>query len=290
MRAGMPLALISYLQRGGIPLLNIIHLKSRPFTASVQYCTDPQVLIFGRVSDFAQRHAFLSGKFALSKDLNARALQEVIPMRRHRLSRLHLLLIVPLTLLTLSPRLAWTQETHSADKTPPQLSNLAARFVAVPEGELRFHPAYQNLALPFAPIQRQTSSQMRLRSIDIGYHLPPPKNNALPRLWQLAKTDEPQVRANHFIANAPAKWLIDVTSHNRVHYRSPGPGGDVPYDGQPVPWVGRIILSIGQQAKFHPRVAHVLGVINPGLGAGNPTPTGGPTGNTHVVVGRGPFR
>ena len=80
------------------------------------------------------------------------------------------------------------------------------------------------------------------------------KNNALPELWQLAKIDESQVKANHFIGNAPAEWL----THNTVHFRTPDPGGDVAYYGHRIPWAGRIILGIGKQAKFHPRVTRVL--------------------------------
>ena len=42
---------------------------------------------------------------------------------------------------------------------------------------------------------------MRFRTLDIGYHLPSIKSNALPNLWQLARTDELQAGANHFIWN-----------------------------------------------------------------------------------------
>ena len=55
---------------------------------------------------------------------------------------------------------------------------------------------------------------MRFRSLDIGYHLSLTKNNALPELWQLAKTDELRANANHFIGNTPTEWLTDVITHN----------------------------------------------------------------------------
>ena len=136
-------------------------------------------------------------------------------MRRHRLSRSHLLLIVlPLTLLVFSARLTWTQERPSASKTPTQLPDLAAQFVVVPEAKMRFHPAYENLSLPLAANQGQTPSLVRFRSLDIGYQCLATKNNTLPELWQLAKIDEPQVKANHFIGNAPTEWL----THNMVHF------------------------------------------------------------------------
>jgi hypothetical protein len=210
-------------------------------------------------------------------------------MRRQRPSRLHLLLIVPLTLLVFSARLTWTQERPSASKTQTQLSSLATQFVAVPEAKIRFHPAYENLSLPFAPNQGQTPSQARFRSGDIGYHFSATKNNTLPELWQLATVDEPQIKANHFIGNAPTEWLTNVIRHNAVHYRTPDPGGDVAYYGHRIPWAGRIILNIGKQAEFHPRVTRVLEVIKPGLGVGKPSPPGGSAANTQVV-GRGPFR
>ena len=35
------------------------------------------------------------------------------------------------------------------------------------------------------------------------------------------------------------------------------------YYGRRIPWAGRIILGLGEQAKFHPRVTRVLGLIEP---------------------------
>jgi hypothetical protein len=210
-------------------------------------------------------------------------------MRRQRLSRLHLLLIALLTLLTFPVRLTWTQERPSASKAPTQSSNLAAQFVAVSEAEIRFAPAYENLSLPFAPNQGPTPLLVKLRTLDIEYHPSLIRNNALPELWQLTKIDEPQVKANHFLGNTPTEWLTDVVPHNTVHYRTPDPGGDVQYYGRRIPWAGRIILSLGKQTEFHPRVTRVLEVIKPGLGVGKPSPPGGSAGNTQVV-GRGPFR
>jgi len=195
---------------------------------------------------------------------------------------------VPLTLLVVSPRLTWTQERTSANETPTTLSNLAAQFVAVPEGKIRFHPAYEKLSPPFAPTQAQTPSLGRFRSVGLGHDPSLTKNNALPELWQLAKI-EPQVKTNHFIGNTPTAWLTNVIPGNTAHYRTFDPGGDVAYYGRRMPWAGRIVLSVGKQAKFHPRVARVLEVIRPGLGVDKPSPTGGSAGNNHVV-GRGPFR
>jgi hypothetical protein len=186
-------------------------------------------------------------------------------MRRYRLSRLHFLLIVlPLTLLVFSARLTWTQERTSASKAPTQTPDLSAQFAAVPEAEMRFHSAYENLSLPFAPNQGQTRSQVRFRALDISYHSSLTRNNALPELWQLAKTDEPQVKVNHFIGNAPTEWLTNVIP-NTAHYRTPDPSGYVQYYGRRIPWAGRIILSLGEQARIHPRATRVLWLIDPHL-------------------------
>jgi hypothetical protein len=184
-------------------------------------------------------------------------------MRCQGLSRSHPLLIMPLTLLVFSARLTWTQERPSARTTPIQLQNLAAQFVAVPEAKICLRPAYETLSPPLAPNQGQTPSPVRFRSFDIGYQRSLAKNNTLPELWRLAKIGEPQVKASHFIGNAPTEWLSDVVTHNKVHCRTPDPGGDVAYCARRIPWAGRIILGIGEQAKFHPRVTRVLGLIEP---------------------------
>ena len=182
-------------------------------------------------------------------------------MRCQRLSRLHLLRIVPLTLLVFSARLTWTQERPSASTTPIQLPNLAAQFVAVPEAKTRVTPAYENLSLPLASNQGQTPSPARFSSGDIGYHFSATKNNTLPELWQLAKIDEPQVKVNHFMGNAPTEWLTNVIP-NTAHYRTPDPSGYVQYYGRRIPWAGRIILSLGEQARIHPRATRVLWLID----------------------------
>jgi len=208
-------------------------------------------------------------------------------MRPQRFSRLHLLLIVPLTFLVFSARLIWTQEGPSPNKTPIQFAPLAAQLVAAPEARLCFHPVYENLSLNFAPNQGQTPSQVGSRSYDIGYHLTFTKRSALPELWQLAKTDELPAKANQFIGNTSTKWHTDViTNNNKVHFRTPDPGGDVAYYGHRIPWVGRIILSIGEKAKVHPRVFRAIELIETGLTFENRLPRRS-VSNIHVI-GRGP--
>jgi len=59
----------------------------------------------------------------------------------------------------------------------------------------------------------------------------------------------------------------------------------VTYYGHRIPWGGRVILNIGEKAKVHPRVFHVLELIEPGLTFENRVP-GGSAGVVHVI-GRG---
>ncbi len=206
-------------------------------------------------------------------------------MARQRPSRLLLLAIVPFTLLVFSARSAWTQEIPSASNTPTQLSSRAGQFVAVPEAKMRFHPMYENLLLPFAPKQGQIPSLVRFRTLDMGYHLPFTKNNALSNLWPLSKTDELQARANRFTRNTPVEWL-DVNTKSKVHFSTPAPGADVGYYGHGIPWAGRVILGVGEKAKAHPQVISVLKLIDPqDLRFENRLPRGSAS-NIHAI-GRG---
>jgi hypothetical protein len=190
-------------------------------------------------------------------------------MRRQRLSRNHFHLIVPLALLLFSARLSWTQERTSANKIPTQRSISDARFIAIPEAG-KLNSVYGKCKLPFAPDEGQTRSLVRFRTLDFGYPLSLTKNNPLPDLWQLAKVAERQVKANHFIGAAPTEWLTDAIPHDTAHYRSLDLGDEVQYYGNRIPLAGRIILGIGKQAKFHPRVFRLFELIDPGLSLGNP--------------------
>ena len=190
-------------------------------------------------------------------------------MPRQRPSRSHLLLIVPLTLLILSEHRIWTQETLSI-KAPIQSASLAARFAALPEARVHFHPVWENLSLPFAPNQGETLPLVRFPPLDIGYHPSLPKTNRLPELWQPAKEREQQAKANPFIGNTPTEWLTPIA----LHYMGccpPDRNDAVQYYGHRIPWAGRVILGVGKQARFHPRVARVVELIRPGLSFDKPS-------------------
>jgi len=186
-------------------------------------------------------------------------------MRHQRLSRVHLLLTASLTSLMFSARLAWTQEGPSAGKATTQVSLLAPLFVGDPEAGIRFRPVCQNLTSPFASSQGQAPSLVRFHSLDLGYPFALTQNSTLPDLGQAAETGETQVKANHFISNAPTAWLTNGPPHNTLQYRAPDSDDELQRYGHYLPGAGRIILSMSKQAKFHPRVFRVLELMSPGV-------------------------
>ena len=191
-------------------------------------------------------------------------------MGRQRLSQAHILLIASLTTpLMFSARLALTQEGPSASKTPNQVPILAAPFAEGPETGIRFRPAYENLS-PFLPNLGQTPSRPKFHTLNLAYPLSLTKNNAPSDIWQFAKVDEPQFKANSFIGDAPTEWLTNEIPYNTLHYRAPDLGDQLQYYGHRIPWAGRIILGVSRQAQSHPRVFSLLEVIDPGLSLDKP--------------------
>ncbi len=189
-------------------------------------------------------------------------------MRPERLSPVHLLLTLSLSTVMFSARVTWTQEMPPASKSPAQAPVLAPHSVAVPDAGIRFNPAYEELSLPFA---HQESSLLRFRPLDVGSLIPLTKNytSNVPR--QLTKMDEPQAKANHLMGNAPAEWLISSIPQDKAHYRTLEGDDVLQYYGHRVPWAGRIMLRVGRQAAFHPRVVRAFELIRPALSLGKPT-------------------
>jgi hypothetical protein len=153
-------------------------------------------------------------------------------MHCQSLSWLRLLLSVPLTLLGVSGHLSWTQETPSASKTSAHFASLAPQSAAVPEAGVRFNTAYGKLSLPFSSNQ--------------------------------------QVRAK-FVGNPPTEWLTYSVPHNTVHHGVLDGVDALQYYGNRLPWAGRIMLGVGRQAEFHPRVFRVFELLRPALSLGKPT-------------------
>lgn len=155
-----------------------------------------------------------------------------------------------------------------ASKASTQVSILAPHSVAVPEAGIRFDPAYEKLSLPFAPSQ---GSSLRFRPFDFGYLIPLIKNDTSKEPWQFTKIDEPQVKVNQFIGNAPTESLTYSIPRNTVHYRAPDGGDALQYYGRRIPRAGRIMLGVGRQAAFHPRVVRLFELVRPGLSFGRST-------------------
>jgi hypothetical protein len=189
-------------------------------------------------------------------------------MRRQRLSPVHLLLVVSLGPLMFSAHVTWTQEMSPASQTRARVSVLAPQSVVVPEAGIRFNPAYEKLSLPFAPNQ---GSSLGFHPFDLGYLFALTKNGLSKGPWQLTKMDGPQGKVNQFIGNTPTEWLTYSVPQSTVRYRTSDWGDALQYYGNRIPWAGRVMLGVGRQAAFHPRVVRVFEVIRPALSLGKPT-------------------
>jgi hypothetical protein len=174
-------------------------------------------------------------------------------------------LIVSLTLVFLG-RLISGQEAPFASKAPIQFAGLATRPVAVPEAGIRFNPAYEKLALPSAP--NQGTPLPRLRPFDADHLSALTENDSSKRPWQLTNLHASQVTPRQVSGSAPAQWFTYPTPPSTAHYSAPDGGDALQYYGNRIPWAGAIILGIGEQARFHPRVARVVQLIRPALSMG----------------------
>jgi hypothetical protein len=181
---------------------------------------------------------------------------------------LHLVIIVPLSLLLFSARPIWPQETPSASKTPIRFASPAAQCTAAPKAGIRFNSPYEELPVLFAP--NRGSLLVRFRSFDVADIIPLSKNYTPKQPWQFTKMDKPQIKANQFVAHAPTEWLTYPNPQNTVHYRAPDWGDALQYYGRRIPWAGRIMLEVGKQAESHPRVFRIFELIDPGLSLGKP--------------------
>jgi hypothetical protein len=146
---------------------------------------------------------------------------------------------------------------------------LLLQSAAVSGAGIRFNPAHGKVSLPLAP--NQGSSLLRSRPFDLGYLFALTKNGTSNRPWQLTNMDGPQVKAYHLIGNAPDEWLISPIPQDAAHYRLLDEGDALQYYGRRIPWAGRIMLEVGRQAAFHPRVIRAFELIRPGLSLGKPT-------------------
>ena len=187
--------------------------------------------------------------------------------RRQRISRLHLFLILLLTLLVLSAHSTRGQGTLSASKAPYRVSGQKAQSVAVPEAKTLLHPTSGKPPLSVSS-QGQTAWRMSIPSRDTGYQVAPTNNKALPDPRQLARRDELGDKANHSIDNAPNESLADGLADSRTPNHTLYPDGDLQYYVHPIPRTGGIISRFDELAQSHSRIAHLFELLDPQLSFG----------------------
>ena len=83
--------------------------------------------------------------------------------------------------------------------------------------------------------------------------------------------DEPQAKADNLMGNAPAAWFMSSFPQTTVYYGELYGVDTLQYYGNRLPWAGRIMLGVGRQAEFHPRVFRLFELIRPGLSLGKLT-------------------
>jgi hypothetical protein len=182
-------------------------------------------------------------------------------MRGLVLSRSHLSPILLVSVLMLSTHLSWAQSTSALEKIPTQLLDTPAPFARVSEAQTHLHPTYGILPLTFEQDQGQSRTRFFPHYSDY-YHLPINTNAAfcpttrMGGLWGKEK---------YLIGNAPRKWLTFASTYSRVSHETTYSAENLEHFGHRIPWVGPLILRIGQQARAHPHVTRLLTVLKPRL-------------------------
>jgi hypothetical protein len=126
-----------------------------------------------------------------------------------------------------------------------QLLDTPAPFAGVSEAQTRLHLAYRELPLKFEQSQNRTDSPI--------YHRLPVDTDAALSLTRTAE----------FIGNPPSRWLTFAPTYGSVHRETTYSVENLEHLAGNIPWVGPIILRIGQQAKAHPHFTRLLKVIKP---------------------------
>lgn len=164
-------------------------------------------------------------------------------------------------LLLLSTHLLWAQRTPPPEKIPIQLLDTPAPVARVSEAQTRLHLTYRKLPLTFEQNPGQTESGMTLfPHYPDHYRLPISTDAALspaPRAAELWGKEK------YLIGNAPSTWLMFAPTYGNVPRETTYSVENLEHLAHHIPWVGPIILRIGQQAKAHPHFARVLKVIKP---------------------------
>jgi hypothetical protein len=185
-------------------------------------------------------------------------------MRGLVLSRSHLSPILLVSLLMLSTHLSWAQNTSALEKVPIQLLDTPAPFARVSEAQTRLHLTYRRLPLTFEQDQSRTESRTRCfpHYYSDYYRLPINTNAAFYPATRMAAL---WGKEKYLIGNAPRKWLTFGSNYGKVPYETTYSVENLQHFGHRIPWVGPLILRIGQQAKAHPHVTRLLTVLKPRL-------------------------
>jgi hypothetical protein len=167
-------------------------------------------------------------------------------------------------LLLLSTHLLWAQRTPPMEKTPMQFLDIPAPpFARVSEAQTPLHLTSRRLPLTFDPNQHQTESRMRFfPHYPDHYRLP---FNTDAALSPATRTAELWGKERSLIGNSPSKWLTFAPTYGKVPHLTTYSVENLEHLAHNIPWVGPIILRIGQQAKAHPHFTRLLTVIKPRL-------------------------
>jgi hypothetical protein len=166
-------------------------------------------------------------------------------------------------LIVLSTHLLWAQTTSPLEKIPIQLLDTPASFARVSEAQTRLHLTCRILPLSFEQNQGQTPSPMRFFFHYPDYCRLPINTNAA--LYPVPRTAELWGKEKYLIGSAPSKWPTFAPTYGKVPHETAYSVENLEHLGQHIPWVGSIILRIGQQATAHPHVTRVLTVLKPRL-------------------------
>jgi hypothetical protein len=161
--------------------------------------------------------------------------------------------------LVLSTHSLWAQRTLPLEKGPIQVADTPAPFARASEAQTRF--TYRRLPLTFEQNQGQTDSRMGFFPHYPGYYRLPTDTNAA--VYPATRTTEWWGKENYLIGSAPSKWRTFVPTYGKVPQETTLRVGNLERYAHRIPWVGSVILRIGQQVKAHPHVRRILAVLKP---------------------------
>jgi hypothetical protein len=182
-------------------------------------------------------------------------------MRGLFLSLSHRCLIGLIGLLLLSTQLLWAQRASPPSKIALQLLDTPAPFARASETQTSRRFSYRELPLTFEQNPGQTESRMRIFPHYPDQYRLPINTSAAP--YPATRTAGLSGKEKYFIGRAPSKWLTFAPTYGTVPHETAYSIENLEHLAHNIPWVGPIILRMGQQAKAHPHFARLLKVIKP---------------------------